>query len=111
MLNGKKLFLIMLVISTILGATGQLLFKLGLQNSGVMLPLLILLGIVSYGTSTVIYLYVLGRAHLSWTYGFGGLSYIFTSIFALVFINEPITLLRWIGILFIATGTILIGIS
>ncbi len=94
-----------------LGATGQLLFKLGLEGSGTYLIALLLLGILTYGLSTLIYLYVLGRAHLSWTYGFGGLSYIFASFFALIFINEPITLLRWIGILLIAAGTMFVGLS
>ncbi len=111
MQNIKKLLLLMLVGSTILGAVGQLLFKLGLQSTGVYLIGLILLGIISYGLSTIIYLYVLGRSHLSWAYGVGGLSYIFASVFALIFINEPITLLRWIGILLIAAGTALVGLS
>ncbi|MEM0201050.1 MAG: hypothetical protein QXD23_01460 [Candidatus Micrarchaeaceae archaeon] len=110
-MNWKNIFIIMLVFSTILGATGQLLFKIGLNNAGFNLIMFILLGVVSYGFSTVIYLYVLGRAHLSWTYGLGGLSYIFASLFAMIFINEPITLLRWIGILLIASGTVFIGIS
>lgn len=110
-MDQKKIFIIMLVASTILGALGQLLFKIGLNDSGLDLIFFILFGIISYGISTIIYLYVLGRAHLSWTYGLGGLSYIFASLFALIFINEPITLLRWVGILVIALGTTLIGIS
>ncbi len=110
-MNSKKLFIVMLVFSTILGALGQLLFKIGLDSLGINLIFFLILGILSYGFSTIIYLYVLGRAHLSWTYGLGGLSYIFASLFALFFINEPITLLRWIGILVIALGTAFIGIS
>ena len=110
-MNNKKIFILLLIVSTVLGAVGQLLFKLGLQSSGAFLVLYLIIGIIAYGFSTVVYLYVLGRTHLSWTYGLGGLSYIFASIFALVFINEPITLLRWIGILTIAGGTALIGTS
>ena len=110
-MNNKKIFILLLIVSTVLGAVGQLLFKLVLQSSGAFLALYLIIGIVAYGFSTVVYLYVLGRTHLSWTYGLGGLSYIFASIFALVFINEPITLLRWIGILTIAGGTALIGTS
>ncbi|MGC8479582.1 MAG: hypothetical protein ACP5M9_02855 [Candidatus Micrarchaeia archaeon] len=110
-MNGKKQFLLLLIISTILSASGQLLFKEGVSNTGIELVIFLILGIVSYGISTIIYLYVLGRAHLSWTYGLGGLSYIFASLFALLFLNEPITLLRWIGILCIALGTAFVGIS
>lgn len=96
-----------LLVSTLLGSAGQLLFKLGLSSSTVFL----LLGILVYGISTLIYLYILGRAHLSWTYGITGLSYIFASVFAMIFLGERISALRWLGIGVIAIGTALVGIS
>ncbi len=96
-----------LLVSTLLGSAGQLLFKLGLSSSTVFL----LLGILVYGISTLIYLYILGRTHLSWTYGITGLSYIFASVLAMIFLGERISALRWLGIGIIAIGTALVGIS
>ncbi len=105
-MNKKKMIGILLA-STLLGSAGQLLFKLGLSASAVFM----LLGLLAYGLSTLIYLYVLGRTHLSWTYGITGLSYVFASILALAVIGEQISAVRWLGIGIIAFGTVLVGIS
>jgi len=110
--NSKVFFAIILVISTFLGGLGQFLFKLGLNSVSITyLSILVCLGIISYIVSTVFYFYALSRAHLSWVYSFGGLSYIFANIFALFFLSEIITPLRWLGVIIIAIGTALIGLS
>lgn len=111
MKQNKKAYAALLLVSTLLGATGQVLFKLGVTSGALALELYVLAGIVAYLVSTVIYLYVLGRAHLSWTYGFGGLSYIFASMIAFFFMGEAVPALRWVGIATIAIGTALIGLS
>lgn len=112
MKDGKRFFVMLLVCSTLLGSVGQLFFKVGLLNHSLpYLLLFIILGIAAYGSSTVAYFYALGRSHLSWAYGFGGLSYIFTSILALLVLGEPITALRAAGIVSIAVGTALVGLS
>lgn len=99
----------MLVVSTLLAAFGQLLFKLGLASQ-ISLPY-IGIGLLFYALSTVIFLYILGRMHLSWVYGLGGMSYIFASLLALFVLGEQISALRWLGIGVIAIGTALVGIS
>ncbi len=72
---------------------------------------LLAVGIVSYLFSTVIYFYVLSRVHLSFAYSMGGLSYIFAVILAALFLNESVPFLRWVGVLTIAFGVVLIGLS
>jgi uncharacterized membrane protein len=111
MKNDKKVYVGMLLASTILGALGQILFKIGVVSSTLGLIGYIALGAVLYVISTIIYFYVLGRTHLSWAYGFTGLSYIFASAIAFLFLGEAVPTLRWIGIAIIALGTVLIGIS
>ena len=108
----KLLFVMMLVVSTFLGGLGQLLFKIGLLQ-GVLsqLALYLILGLVVYGISTTIYLYVLSRRHLSWVYGLGGLSYIFAGLLAFLVLGESPAPLRIIGIALIAVGTLLVGWS
>ena len=104
--------MLILVVSTFLGGLGQLFFKLGVAGGVLSIAaFFILIGIVSYGISLIMYLYVLGRAHLGWVYGFGGLSYVFASLMAILVLREHITLLRWTGIALIAVGTALIGKS
>jgi uncharacterized membrane protein len=112
MKDKKSMLVAVLVVSTLLGSVGQLFFKIGLDASSLpYLAAFILAGIVSYGVATLIYLYVLGRSHLSWAYGFVGFSYIFTTLLAFFVLDESVGMERWIGVLVIAAGTALIGMS
>jgi uncharacterized membrane protein len=109
-LNNSKLWNITLLIaSTLLGAVGQLLFKYSFSSTS--LILWICAGAVAYVVSTLVYLVVLSRSHLSWTYGLSGLSYIFTTIFAAAILLENVSLLRWAGVGIIFIGVVLIGFS
>ncbi|MDE1874382.1 MAG: hypothetical protein KGI04_04700 [Candidatus Micrarchaeota archaeon] len=110
-MEGKKAFVALLLMSTLLGAAGQLFFKIGVTGSFTALVEFIALGLLAYGGSTVLYFYVLSRTHLSWAYGFTGLSYIFASVLAYLFLSEAVPLLRWDGIFLITIGTVLIGLS
>lgn len=112
MQDSKRFFVVLLVISTLLGSMGQLFFKIGVDSSGIytILPFIIA-GLVSYGVATLIYLYILGRAHLSWAYGFVGFSYIFTTILAFFILGEVVSPDRWAGVIIIAIGTAVIGSS
>jgi uncharacterized membrane protein len=114
MKNEKTGYALMLLASTALGAAGQVLFKVAVGGGGTALAVAagwLLLGLAAYGFSTLIYFYVLGRSHLSWAYGFSGLSFIFASLIAWGFLGESVPLLRWAGIGTIALGTLLIGLS
>ena len=107
-MNGKTRNILMLLLSTGLAAIGQLFFKASLAP---FLPAVFAVGFVSYIASTVVYFYVLSRAHLSWTYGLGGLSYIFTVLLAFFVLRESIPPLRWLGVLVITFGVLLVGAS
>ncbi len=109
----KRFFAVLLIFSTLIGATGQLFFKIGLIHDSSEIKFIgyITLGIAAYALSTVIYLYILSRMHLSWTYGFSGLSYIFATIFAAVFLHEYISSTRALGVICISIGIAAIGLS
>lgn len=108
----KKYFAVLLVISTLLGAFGQLSFKAGVSESSTYeLVAFVLLGFILYGISTVIYFYILSRTSLGWAYSFSGLSYLFTVVFAAVLLGEAISPLRWAGVIVIVAGVAMIGLS
>ncbi len=112
MKEGKRLFAMLLLGSTFLGSVGQLLFKLGVDSGAVYaMAVFVVLGMAAYGIATLVYLYILGRSHLSWAYGFVGFSYIFTTVLALIVLGENISAFRWLGVVVIAIGTALIGLS
>ncbi len=108
--KNKWKYILMVLVSTTLGAVGQLYFKESLAASGIVIPLLAV-GFLAYALSTVIYLVVLSRTHLSWTYGIGGLGYIMATIFAATILSESVPLLRWVGVFVIFVGVVLIGMS
>lgn len=49
--------------------------------------------------------------HLSWAYSMGGLSYIFAVLLAHLALGESVPFLRWVGVLVIAVGVAMIGLS
>jgi drug/metabolite transporter (DMT)-like permease len=106
----KSANILLLVLSTLLGATGQFFFKSAFGPSALFAELLSV-GIAAYLVSTVIYFYVLSRVHLSFAYSMGGLSYVFAVILAALFLHEPVPLLRWVGVVTIAIGVAFIGLS
>ena len=108
----KKLFVALLLVSTLLGSVGQLFFKIGVDaRSAATLGGFILAGVIAYGVATLMYLYILSRSHLSWAYGFVGFSYIFTTMLAFLVLGETVGFERWVGVVVIAIGTALIGLS
>ncbi len=111
MKEGKSKNLWLLLGSTFMGAIGQLLFKYSLGLSGIPMAEWLILGLLSYAGSTVIFLFVLSRAHLHWVYSIGGLSYVFAVIFAGTLLGESIPPLRWLGVLIIFAGVAIIGAS
>lgn len=112
MKDGKTRNAALLLASTFLGAVGQLLFKFGLNSAGIESVLLwVGIGFIAYALSTIVYIFVLSRTHLSWAYGIGGLSYIFATFFAFYILMENIPIARWIGIGVIFVGVVIVGLS
>lgn len=108
--NQKAKITLFLAFTALLAALGQTLFKLGLQNS-VFLVLFVAIGLIAYAVSTIYYLFVLSKVHLSWAYGLTGLSYIFTVILAYFVLGESIPIVRWVGVAVIFIGVVLVGTS
>ncbi|MGC8652311.1 MAG: EamA family transporter [Candidatus Micrarchaeia archaeon] len=109
-MNRKIELIGVLFISTLLGAVGQLMFKYAFVDKPMLLPYFSA-AVLAYLASTVFYFYVLSRVHLSWAYSIGGLSYIFTVILAATVLMEKVPLLRWIGVIVITAGVIVVGTS
>ncbi len=107
----KRDFLGLIVVSNVLGAAGQLFFKMGLNSNNNLLLLFLAVGLVAYGISTIMYFFVLSRERLSWVYGLVGLSYIFATILAYFVLKEPMPMVKIAGISVITIGIGLIGVG
>lgn len=113
--------LISILISVAFSVGAQILLKHGMSNISIdtngWLSLsysiltngFIILGLVSYGMSMVVWLYVLSKVDVSRAYPFVGLGFIGTMVFANYFLNEAITLPKVVGTLLIVVGVVLLA--
>lgn len=106
-----------------LGVTGQFLMKSGMNQVGAidrlalstLLRMLsnpfVLLGFASYGISSICYLMALSRLDLSVAYPTAGLGYVLVLLISAIVLREPVSPIRWLGVLLIFAGVWLIGRS
>lgn len=107
--------------SVALAAVGQLLMKSGMKMVGVFsLSLLpqkffsiifnpyVFSGLCCFMISSVIWLVVLSRMQLSLVYPLVSLGYIVVVFAAWLLFKEPVSFVRWLGVLIICFGVILI---
>ena len=117
----------LLVVSVGLAVAAQLALKAGMNHVGrigsadLATPLTVAsrvarqpfvwTGLALYGISAVFWLVVLSRIPLSVAYPFVGMSYIVVVALAQFFLHEHVPALRWIGVVVVAVGIALVGLS
>lgn len=69
------------------------------------------LGLFLFGISALFWLVVLSRVSLSIAYPFAGLSYVGIVLLDRYVLHEPVPTLRWVGVIAIAAGIALVGLS
>ncbi len=118
----KEIALILFCV--VLNSIAQILLKLGMGNmnksissiSVSNIPTLIsnihvLIGGILYGTSFIIWLYVLSKVKLSYAYPFISLSYVIVAVLGILILKENISYAAWAGILLVVVGVTLIGMN
>lgn len=98
------------LLCALLVATAQIFQKIGGNN----LPELtwpILIGLILYTIGWLVFITALKDGELTVVFPIVATSYIIAAIYALIIFNEQISLLRWIGIVFIFAGVTMIGVS
>jgi len=112
-----KLWAIILVLlGSIVGSYGSLLFKKGSANlSKNILSNLknktLITGFTIYCLSASIYIIALKGGELSVLYPLVGTTYIWSSLFAITLLKEKMNTLKWLGILAIIVGITFIGVG
>ena len=69
------------------------------------------LGLAAFGISALFWLIVLSRVPLSVAYPFAGLSYVGVVAFSRLVLHEHVPLLRWVGVVVVAIGIAIVGLS
>ncbi|MBU0535328.1 MAG: EamA family transporter [Nanoarchaeota archaeon] len=123
--RGDKTKTILLVIaSVIIISTAQVLMKNGMSmidipGIGSLLNLYYLIqigtnpyvvgGLLMYGFALILWLGAMSRADVSFILPLLSTGYILTTIFAMLFLHEQVTILRWVGVSFIFAGSFFVG--
>ena len=119
--------LALLVVSVVFAIAGQLTLKSAMEEVGrigarevskagetvkraIKEPRL-WIGLILFGVSALFWLVVLSRVPLSVAYPFVGVSYILIVAFSRLFLHEHVPALRWIGVIVVALGIAIVGLS
>ena len=104
------------VIVTFIGTIAALLVKLGSKTFSFR-PLSfvknykLIIGLFMYVISSILFILALKGGELSVLYPILAIGYIWISLVSMKFLNEKMTLSKWIGIIFIIIGVSVIGVS
>jgi len=106
--------ILLAALSAFVGSIGQLEYKRGASDLQFDVKLLLtnyhlIIGIAVYVLSTIFYIYALSKEQLSILYPIIATSYIWTTMFAKIFLKEPVGATNWIGVFFIILGIALIA--
>ena len=66
-------------------------------------------GLVLFGLSAVVWLFVLSRTSLSFAYPFASLTYLIIVLVDLLWFHEEIPALHWVGVVAIMSGIVLVA--
>lgn len=113
---------LLILVNTLILVSGQFLWKFGVMQReasfqsiqdivSLFLSPYILTGLSLYGVATVLWLFILTKVPLSIAYPIQSLAYIFAVFGAYFIFNEPLTVAKIVGVLFIMLGVSFIGFS
>jgi len=115
-----RIFLIA-IISVGVSITGQIVLKLGVAQMGeiksflslnflikVFINPLIIFSLFLYASSFILWVAVLSKAQLSAVYPLLAIPYIVVPLAGLLIFHEPISATRWIGIVIVCLGLLII---
>ena len=107
----QKSAYVLIIISTLFNALGQLLFKFAMEQftwslNGTIFNLFLILGAVSYIASLVIFMYTLKQGDLSRVYPWVALTFIWVALLSWLVLKESMPWMTWLGITLITIGVI-----
>lgn len=113
---------LLVLVSVSLSAVAQTAFKLGvsrvtlpeaatlwLKAASFLFSPLVLLGLALYGVGTVLWLFALRQMDLSLAYPFVAMSFVMVSVSGIVFLGEPVSLPRLLGLALIILGLLVMA--
>lgn len=121
-----NIYYVAMFFSLLLSIAGQLLLKKGMNKVGHVsllhdnLPrtlfkmftnFSVVLGGFVYVASLVLWLFVLSKIDVSYAYPIVSINYVFVALFSSFFFKENVSKLRWVSIMIICFGVVLVSFS
>jgi drug/metabolite transporter (DMT)-like permease len=115
---------LLVVTSSLLGVSGQILLKMGMERLGtfqlsgptviqsmaqVLAAPLVWLGLGCYGLATVVWLAVLSRLDVSLAYPLLALNFVLVPLLGWLILGEQVPSWRWFGVGFVLVGVTIIA--
>lgn len=120
-MNNFSFIILGLFLSIALNATAQIFIRVSVMNKKLSFNLEIIIeilkslyiwyGMLCYGISIFLWIYVLSKIQVSLAYPFQALGYIFGSFLAWYFLDEKLDNLNLVGLIFISVGLIILSIG
>jgi uncharacterized membrane protein len=122
----KPKLVALVLVSVLVMSTAQTLMKSGMNDvsvSGalvvtdpstwmaVLTDLRIVAGLVMVGCAFLIWLGALSKAEVSFLHPLAATAYVLTTLFAIVFLGEAVSVARWAGVGLIAVGSAMVARS
>ena len=106
--------ILVIIIATLIGSVGALFLKKSADKfsfnfKGIIKNKNLIIGILLYGLSSIFFIATLKFGPLSVLYPVVATVYIWVALLSVKFLNEKMNLLKWLGIIFIIFGVILIA--
>ncbi len=106
--------ILVIVFATFIGSIGALYLKkssnkFNLSLEGTIKNKELLIGVLFYGISSIFFIVTLKFGPLSILYPVVATSYIWVALLSVKFLNERMNILKWLGIIFIILGVVLIA--
>ncbi|MFC1769018.1 hypothetical protein ACFLZX_04610 [Nanoarchaeota archaeon] len=104
----------LVVVATFLTATGQLLYKIGVDKftfDTIFSNYHLLLGLAIYLVAGITIIFSMKGGELSVIYPFIGLGFAWVTILSKVFLGEEVGFVKWLGVVIIFIGVTFIGIG
>jgi multidrug transporter EmrE-like cation transporter len=120
-MNERTIALLLLGTCVVFGALAQVFFKIGMSRiPGKTFTELIVVairdqyvlgGILLYSVSFILWLLAIKYLELSFMYPMLSLAYVIVVFLSATFLKEEVHLSRWVGVVLIIIGAILVGLN
>jgi drug/metabolite transporter (DMT)-like permease len=123
--GSRRMTIGLILVSVTLAAIAQVTLKAGINhvtdaNGGqlalngdslkqIATQVLVWVGLAIFAVSAVLWLFALSRANLSFAYPFAALGYVIIVIASILFLNEHVQPVTWVGMALIVGGILLIA--